>query len=382
MYKLLNARKEIETVDYPEEIIEIKQLIDGRFAVISGSITENKLLIFSNNNFELSNKKAILHIDEFLSPITCINQSTDESLLVLTLDGVITIIKFLPKNKYSIIQKLNAISNTNINDIIENNKLSDENESENISENNNNKINVISNNNENEVKLDEKYLNYKKLNSKISTMIDFSSCIIIELSNCLLFSIYDKTLKFFQANIIHNLYDQVKSLELIDVFNEPLEIDNSTLTILSWNSQSIHFYNIDTQLLLKRLDQINAYISVKLSEEFFCAIGPKYIYLISIQDQDLRNMFMVPGGYEIRKAITSPKGTLLCSAQCINSCDLLEFDVTFDSLNEVSRIPNAHKNNDSVDGIKVGSSLINALLVTKDNIIISAGCDKKIKFWN
>ena len=381
MYKLLNVRKEIETVDYPEEILEMKQLIDGRFAILSGSITENKLLIFNNNNFDLNNKKAILHIDEFLSPITCINQSTDESLLVLTLDGIITIIKFLPKNKYSIIQKLNAISNTNINDIIENNKLSDENESENISDNNN-KINSITNNNENEIKKDEKYLNYKKLNSKISTMIDFNSCIIIELSNSLLFSIYDKTLKFYQANIIHNLYDQVKSLELIDVFSEPVEIDNSTLTILSWNSQSIHFYNIDTQLLLKRLDQINAYISVKLSEEYFCAIGSKYIYLISIQDQDLRNVFIIPGGYEIRKAITSPKGTLICSSQCVNSCDLVEFDITFDSFNEVSKIPNAHKNNETVDGVKVGSSLINALLVNKDNVVISAGSDKKIKFWN
>ena len=380
MYKLLNVRKEIETIDYPEEILEIKQLIDGRFAVLSGTITENKLLIFSNNNFDISNKKSILHIDEFLSPITCINQSTDESLLVLTLDGIITIIKFLPKNKYSIIQKLNAISNTNINDIIENNKLSDENESENISDNNN-KINSITNNNENEIKKDEKYLNYKKLNSKISTMIDFNSCIIIELSNSLLFSIYDKTLKFYQANIIHNLYDQVKSLELIDVFSEPVEIDNSTLTILSWNSQSIHFYNIDTQLLLKRLDQINAYILIKISEEFFCAIGSKYLYLISINDQDLRNVFIIPG-YEIRKAIISPKGTLICSTQCINSCDLVEFDITFDSFNEISKIENAHKNNDIVDGVKVGSSLINALLVTKDNVVISAGCDKKIKFWN
>ncbi len=213
-------------------------------------------------------------------------------------------------------------------------------------------------------------------------MVNFNSCIILELSNCLLFSIYDKTLKFFQANIIHNLYEQVKTIELIDVFTEPIEIDNSTLTILSWNSQSIHFYNIDTQLLLKRLDQVNAYISVKLSEEFFCGIGPKHIYLISIKDQELRNMFIIPGGYEIRKALISPKGTLLCSSQCINSNDLVEFDISFENFKEVSRIQNAHVNDYSDNGIKIGSSLINALLITSDNVIISAGCDKKIKFWN
>ena len=93
-------------------------------------------------------------------------------------------------------------------------------------------------------------------------------------------------------------------------------------------------------------------------------------------------MFNVPGGYEIRKALCSPRGTLICSSQCINSNDLVEFDISFDNFKEVSRIQNAHKNDEYVDGVKIGSSLINSVLITHDNVVISAGCDKKIKFWN
>ena len=92
--------------------------------------------------------------------------------------------------------------------------------------------------------------------------------------------IYDKTIKFYQVSIINNLYEQVKKIDLYDIFNEPLEIDSSTLILLSWSSQTIHVYNIDTQLLLKRIDQVNAYITVRISEEYFGAIGPKYVYLI------------------------------------------------------------------------------------------------------
>ena len=46
MYKYLKARKELISIDYQEEILEIKQLNDGRQAVISNSITNNKLVFY------------------------------------------------------------------------------------------------------------------------------------------------------------------------------------------------------------------------------------------------------------------------------------------------------------------------------------------------
>jgi hypothetical protein len=314
-------------------------------------------------------------INEFKSPITSINQCTDESLLVLTLDAIVTVIKLLPDNKYSIIQNLNAVKSTSI---LQNNNMNEnkENSSSN-DENNKNEIKVSAKDKE-----EEKLLNYKKLNSRLTTMVDFTSCVVMQLSNCLLFSIYDKTLKFYQVNIIHNLYDQVKRIELYDIFNEPLEIDSSTLIILSWTSQSIHFYNIDTQLLLKRVDQVNAYITCKISEEHFCAIGPKYLYLLSTKEQEIRNVFNIPDGYEIRSAICSPNGSLLCTSQTISSCDIVEFEINVEEFNEMSKIINPHKNEDDEDGIKIGSSLINALIITQDREIITAGCDRKIKYCN
>jgi len=60
-------------------------------------------------------------------------------------------------------------------------------------ENNKNEINISD-----KEKGEEKLLNYKKLNSRLTTMVDFTSCIVMQLSNCLLFSIYDKILKFIR----------------------------------------------------------------------------------------------------------------------------------------------------------------------------------------
>ncbi len=60
-------------------------------------------------------------------------------------------------------------------------------------ENNKNEINISA-----KEKGEEKLLNYKKLNSRLTTMVDFTSCIVMQLSNCLLFSIYDKILKFIR----------------------------------------------------------------------------------------------------------------------------------------------------------------------------------------
>ena len=375
MYKPLNLRKEINSIENSEEVLQIKQLIDGRFAVVSGTLTENKLCIYNNKNIDLKNQNSYFQLKEFKSPIVSINQCTDESFLVLTLDAIITIIKLLPDNKYSIIQNLNAIKSSSILQ----NKNSNENKENSSSNEDNNKNEIILNSDEKE---DEKILYYKKLNSRISTMIDFNSCIIMQLSNSLLFSIYDKTLKFYQVNIIHNLYDQVKKIELYDAFNEPLEIDSSTLIILSWSSQSIHFYNIDTQLLLKRVDQVNAYLTVKISEEYFCAIGPKYLYLLSTKEQDIRNVFNIPSGYEIRSAICSPNGSLLFTTQTISSCDMVEFDINTEEFNEISKISSPHKNDDNDDGIKIGSSIINVMVITHENEIITTGGDKKIKYWN
>ena len=375
MYKPINLRKEVHSIENQEEILQLKQLIDGRFAVVSGSLTNNKLLIYNDKNIDLNNKNKCFMINEFKSPITSINQCTDESLLVLTLDAIITVIKLLPDNKYSIIQNLNAIKSTSI---LQNNNMN-ENKENNSSNDENNKNEIKASAKDKE---EEKLLNYKKLNSRLTTMVDFTSCIVMQLSNCLLFSIYDKILKFYQVNIIHNLYDQVKRIELYDIFNEPLEIDSSTLIILSWSSQSIHFYNIDTQLLLKRVDQVNAYITCKISEEHFCAIGPKYLYLLSTKEQEIRNVFNIPDGYEIRSAICSPSGSLLCTSQTISSCDFVEFEINVEEFNEMSKIINPHKNDDDEDGIKVGSSLINAVVITQDREIITTGCDRKIKYWN
>lgn len=73
MYKLINLRKEVHSIENQEEILHLKQLIDGRFAVISGSLTKNKLLIYYDKNIDLSNKNAFFMINEFKSPITSIN---------------------------------------------------------------------------------------------------------------------------------------------------------------------------------------------------------------------------------------------------------------------------------------------------------------------
>ena len=365
MYKSINLRKEISSIDYPEEILLLKQLNDGRFAIVSGSLINNKLRIYNNKNIDIKNNNSFFSIEEIKSPVTSINQCTDQTLLILTLDAKITIIKFLPDNKYSIIQNLNAIESSNSNQNI----------------NNNNEKNNDASNNINE-KEDEKVLYYKKLNSRITTMVDYNSCVVMQLSNSLVFSIYDKILKFYQVNIIHNLYEQVKRIDLYDSFSEPLEIDSSTLIILSWTSQSIHFYNIDTQLLLKRIDQVNVYLTTKISEEFFCAIGPKYLYLIAIKEQELRNIFNVPGGYEIRSALCSPLGTLLCSCQNISSYSIVEFEINTENFKEIAKIVNPHRNEEYEGGIKVGSSSINVLILTFENEIISTGGDSKIKIWN
>ena len=361
MYKSLNLRKDINIIDYTEEVMFFQQLFDGQFAIVSGNLTENKIIIYNDKNFDLKSNNSF-KIKEIKSPITSINQTTDKSLLILTLDGIINIIRLLPDNKYNIIQNLNAINSSN-----NKQKLNDD--------KNPNKINI----NEKE---DNKELYYKKINSRITSMVDFNSCIIMQLSNSLLFSIYDKILKFYQVNIIHNLYEEAKRIELNDIFNEPLELDSSTLTILSWSNKSIRFYNIDTQLLLKRLDNINAYLSVKISEEFFGVIGPQYLYLISIKEQEIKNLFKIPGSYEIRSALCSPSGSLLCSTQTIYSCDIVEFEVNNEEFKEIGKKINPHKNEDYIDGIKMGSSLINTLIITQGNEVISSGSDRKIIFWN
>ena len=118
MYKYLKARKELISIDYEEEILEIKQLNDGRLAVISGTITNNKLVIYSNKikdiDIKNKNKDTYFTIEELQSPITSINQCTDQTLLIMTLDSTISLIKLNNTNKYSIIQKLKAaISNSN-----------------------------------------------------------------------------------------------------------------------------------------------------------------------------------------------------------------------------------------------------------------------------
>ena len=361
MYKSLNLRKDINSIDFTEEVLFFKQLFDGQFAIVSGTLTENKLIIFNDKNFDLRNKNSFI-IKELKSPITSINQCTDKSLVILTLDGIINIIKLLPDNKYSILQNLNSINNSDNKAKLKNDK-------------NPNKINV----NEKE---DDKELYYKKINSRITTMIDFNSCVIMQLSNSLLFSIYDKILKFYQINIILNLYEEAKRIELNDNYNQPLEIDSSTLIILSWSNQCIRFYNIDTQLLLKRLDNINSYLSVKISEDFFGAIGPKNFYLIGIKEYEIKNIFNIPGSYEIRTVLCSPNGTLLCSTQTISSCDIVEFEFNNEEFKEIGKKINPHKNEDYEDGIKIGSSLINTLIITHDNEIISSGGDRKIIIWN
>ena len=158
MYKYLKARKEIISIDYKEEILEIKQLNDGRLAVISGSINNNKLLIYSSKikDIDIKNKSTYFTIEELQSsPITSINQCTDQTLLILTLDATISLIKLNDNNnnKYSIIQKLNAI---------------------------------ISNNNAINEKENEKVIYYKKINSRITTMLDYNSCKVMQLSNSLI----------------------------------------------------------------------------------------------------------------------------------------------------------------------------------------------------
>ena len=363
MYKSLDTRKEVNSIEYHEEVLQIKQLFDSRFAIVSGTLTDNKLRIYNNKNIEPNNDNSFFTINELNSPITSINQSTNQTLLILTLDTYIHIIELLPDNKYSIIQTISAVeSNVNSNN---NNNINNE-------ENNNNIINE---------KEDEKITYYKKMNSRLSTMVDYNSCVIMQLSNSLIFSIYDKIITFYQISIISNLYEQVKKIELYDVFNEPLEIDSSTLTLLSWPSQTIHVYNIDTQLLLKRIDQVNAYITFRISEEFFGAIGPKYVYLISIKEQEIRNLFNIPVGYEIRSAILSPKNSIICVSQTISSCDLVEFEIDAEEFKEIGKIENPHRNEDYENEIKIGSSIINSLILTYENELISAGGDRKIKFF-
>ena len=325
--------------------------------MISGSINNNKLLIYSSKikDIDIKNKSTYFTIEELQSsPIASINQCTDQTLLILTLDATISLVKLNDNNnnnKYSIIQKLNAI---------------------------------ISNNNAINEKENEKVIYYKKINSRITTMLDYNSCKVMQLSNSLILSIYDNIIKFYQVNIIHNLYEQVKKLELSGSFTEPLQIDSSTLILLSWSNQCIHFYNIDTQLLLKRLEQINGYLSVKISEEFFGVVGPKYFYLIAIKEQEIRNMFNVPGGYEVRNAVCTPLGTLVCSCQDKKSYNILEFDfgIYYEKLEEIGKFENPHKNEDYDDGIKIGSSSINTIIITHENEIITGGNDRKIKIWN
>ena len=45
MYKSLNLRKEINIIDYTEEVMFFQQLFDGQFAIVSGNLTENKIII-------------------------------------------------------------------------------------------------------------------------------------------------------------------------------------------------------------------------------------------------------------------------------------------------------------------------------------------------
>ena len=45
-------------------------------------------------------------------------------------------------------------------------------------------------------------------------MLDYNSCKVMQLSNSLILSIYDNIIKFYRVNIIHNLYEQVKKIEL------------------------------------------------------------------------------------------------------------------------------------------------------------------------
>ena len=77
MYRPINLRKEVHSIENQEEILQLKQLIDGRFAVVSGSLTNNKLFIYNDKNIDLNNKKACLMINEFKSPIASNNQCTD-----------------------------------------------------------------------------------------------------------------------------------------------------------------------------------------------------------------------------------------------------------------------------------------------------------------
>ena len=76
--KYLKARKELISIDYLEEILEIKQLNDGRLAVISNSIINNKLVFYSKKikDIDIKNKniKTYFTIEELQIPITSINQ--------------------------------------------------------------------------------------------------------------------------------------------------------------------------------------------------------------------------------------------------------------------------------------------------------------------
>ena len=106
------------------------------------------------------------------------------------------------------------------------------------------------------------------------------------------------------------------------------------------------------------------------------------MYLLSTKEQEIRNVFNIPDGYEIRSAICSPSGSLLCISQTISSCDIIEFEINVEKFNEMSKIINPHKNEDDDDGIKIGSSFIKALVITQDREIITTGCDRTIKNWN
>ncbi len=86
----------------------------------------------------------------------------------------------MPDNKYSIIQNLNAFISTSL---LQNNNMNENKENSNSNdENNKNGINIGAKDKE-----EEKLFNYKKLNSRLTTMVDFTSCIVMQLSNCLLF---------------------------------------------------------------------------------------------------------------------------------------------------------------------------------------------------
>ena len=84
--KYLKARKELISIDYLEEILEIKQLNDGRLAVISNSITNNKLVFYSNKikDIDIKNKNIKTYYNRRTSITYNINKSIRRSNLINT----------------------------------------------------------------------------------------------------------------------------------------------------------------------------------------------------------------------------------------------------------------------------------------------------------